>query len=218
MLTHILRDDAIRVLPWWLGIGAAITLHLYVISLHPDFQTAPWALVPWFPLALYLLLIRDGRASELDLTLPIPARRLWLAHLLALGLGAAAVLAVSAVLMALRAQVVGEPGAVAEVRVTALRFAVGLGVVLALTQSYEPALVVRSSAATPVSRHDLFRLAVLGGVPVIVLVLDGGWLLALLGAELQGIHHDPAAGLDATGPPEGGELNKSAEREVHHDR
>ncbi len=185
MLTHILRDEAIRVLPWWLGIGAAITLHLYVISLHPDFQTAPWALVPWFPLALYLLLLRDGRAGELDLTLPIPARRLWLAHLLALGLGAAAVLTVSAVLMALRAQVVGEPGAVAEVTVTALRFAVGLGVVLALTQSYEPALVAHASAATPVSRHDLFRLAVLGGVPVIVLVLEVGWLLALLGAALM---------------------------------
>lgn len=177
----ILRNHAIRVLPWWLAIGAGITAHLYVIYLLDALRTAFSAWVPWFPLALYLLVIgTERRARELDLTLPIPARRLWLAHVLALALGGGAVLTVSAALMAMRGPAVGVPGEAIEVIVTALRLAAGLAIVLALTQSFQPALVRRARSL----KRDVLLVALLAVVPVIVLVLDGGWLAVLLGAAL----------------------------------
>ncbi len=91
MIREIRRDEAIRSGPLWTGILTFVVLSFYWPAESPgEF----WVLC-WPPSALYLFVahVLGQRANVLELGLPLSARRLWLAHSLALGLGAMALLA-----------------------------------------------------------------------------------------------------------------------------
>jgi hypothetical protein len=90
MLALIRRHDVIRGLPRWLTIltaGATALLGLITYSAARGLTTAPELLIAliWLFAASYVLGGQDRRrCGDLEATLPIPARRLWLANLAAL--------------------------------------------------------------------------------------------------------------------------------------
>ncbi len=192
MLTHMRQDVAIRALPDWLVFGPFLTSSLATLiviygSMLHDFGLLSvavlesWPLwLPWLPPASFLAYAQwQRRASDLDLALPLPARRLWLAHGLSLGLGAAAILMLSASLIALFADA-HNPGTGLEMIAPALRLLAGLAIAVAVLESREPALV----RLTPSLANGLLVAAVLSAVPVLVLRLDDRWVLVLLGLAL----------------------------------
>ncbi len=166
MLTHILRDDAIRSWHLWLCVYLSIVMESSALKLGFG--------VNWFPLAVYLFFtLVKRRVSALDLALPLPARRLWLAHVLAIGLGGGLVLACGFIRRALLdTGAVWNPGAEAEMIDGTLRLGAGLVIAVAVLQSRAPTL-----ARPPLALADIVVLAV---VPGVVLLLDGAWVIALL--------------------------------------
>ncbi len=85
MIDEIRRDDAIRALP--LMFPWCFALFLMVLNVMPGATAAlehgSWGV--WCALAAYLAVRTKQRlVSVLDLGLPLSARRLWLAHSLAL--------------------------------------------------------------------------------------------------------------------------------------
>ncbi len=178
MLTHIRRDDAIRSLP------LLLPSYLYFPVLYYTTMAGAagnyWVWGHWLALTVYFSTERQ-RASGLDLGLPISARRLWLAHSLALGLGGAAILALTMSFEALVGQIGDVPGAAAQLFDGALRLGASLVIAVVLLQRREPAL----ARLTPSNFNDWYKFAVMFGVgPIIVLLLDGVWVAVLLGLAL----------------------------------
>lgn len=94
---RILRDDALWMLPMFL-VNAAVTssvlLGVLMLRAHRGSSVAPEEVFAsvWLGLAWYLVFGRiRTRAGGLDLVLPLPARRLWIGHVLAVLLGGAIV-------------------------------------------------------------------------------------------------------------------------------
>jgi hypothetical protein len=98
------RDPAVRAMPRWLLIGAgaaSVTMLAWGVLvlkegtaiLESDVAwTVFLGVTAWLAVALYLAFGRVGeRCSQLDLGLPLPARRLWLVHLAAVLLSACVV-------------------------------------------------------------------------------------------------------------------------------
>ncbi len=190
LLTHIRQDIAIRSLPGWLVLNPFFTTFLFVLaagklttdSEHPSLAAvASWTFwLPWLPVAIYLAYgQRKRRASDFDLALPLPARRLWLAHGLSLGLGGGSILVIGAALAAYL--VAGfNPSAAVGMIAAAFRLGAGLVIGVAVLESREPALV----RLTPSWANSLLAAAVLTAVPVLVLRLDGAAVIVLLGLAL----------------------------------
>ncbi len=177
MLTHIRQDVTIRALPAWLVFGPFLTLSLatliviygsilHDLGLLSTAALESWVLwLPWLPPASFLAYAQwRRRASDLDLALPLPARRLWLAHGLSLCLGAAAILTLSATLIALYADA-DTPGQGLGMIAPALRLLAGLVIAVAVLESRQPALV----RLTPSATNALLVTAALAAVPVLVL-------------------------------------------------
>ncbi len=182
MLTHILRDDAIRSWPLRIGIVASVAISFYWPTESPaEFWKLCWPTPAVFLFAAHVM---GQRARVLELGLPLSARRLWLAHSLALGLGALAFLALSISVGVLVGPIDGVPLAAARLYDVALRLGAGLVIAVVVLQSRKPAL----ARLTPSPAELLFPAPVLFGVPL-VLFLDAGWVIALLGLALGvGVH------------------------------
>ncbi len=180
LLAAIRRDRALRFLPLSLAAGVGVALVLsgwFAYRAHGDPQpaTAALTLVLWCAAAPYLAVVQaSGRCSRFDLGLPLSARRLWLAHVAAVLLAGAVILAVSAVLLASFVGFSGRLQGLAALRLDGLRLAVhlgaGLGLAVAVLESARPGL-----AKIPPSRgRVLLTVSVLGGVLAVL------WLLAAL--------------------------------------
>ncbi len=115
MLTQIRRDKAFRNLATWVFISGPVAIFLIAIGIDRSSAT-PHIPAPvlvfglWAGLAFYLALGARRRGwSRLDLALPLPARRLWLAHVAAAALGGLVLLGSSLVLLSLRGWADGWP-------------------------------------------------------------------------------------------------------------
>ncbi len=93
MLAWVRRDEALRGWPAWLllvGVNAGVVAGLLLglaASRHTVVSPSALALTLWGGVAVYLAFGRvRTRAQALQLALPLPARRLWLAHALAVAL------------------------------------------------------------------------------------------------------------------------------------
>jgi len=89
IIALIRRHDALRGLPRWLVMmiaAATASLGLITYAAARRQELAPEILIAlaWFFVTLFFLTDRDRRrCAAFDLTLPIPARRIWLAHVTA---------------------------------------------------------------------------------------------------------------------------------------
>ncbi len=190
LLAEIRRDDALRRLPLWLSACAAVALLLSGLFAYravggpapgpPALTAVLWcAVVPFLAFGLTC-----RRCGAFDLALPLSARRLWLAHVAAVLLAGALILAVSAALavalssVAVRLVGSGEPGL--DLWRLAIHLAVGLGLAVAVLESWRPA-----SAEISIDRgRALFTAASLGGILALLWLLSDLpliWALAPLG-------------------------------------
>ncbi len=184
LLAEIRRDDALRRLPLWITTCAGVALlfsalHAYQAAGVPAGGEAagPPALTAmlWCAVAPFLAFgLARRRYSRLDLALPLSARRLWLAHVAAVLLAGALVLAVSLALTVSINSLAGRLQGLAASRLDVLRLAVhlvaGLGLAVALLETVRPA-----SATIALDRgRVLLTAASLAGV------LGMLWLLAAL--------------------------------------
>ncbi|MCP3962195.1 MAG: hypothetical protein GY719_30500 [bacterium] len=188
MLTQIRRDKAFRNLGTW-AFASAVIASLLIGSGIDRTSGPPNAAAPvtvfglWVGLALYLAFGARRRGSSLlDLTLPLPARRLWLTHVLAAALGGLVLLVSSLVVLALRGWVEGWPAyapALAAVRLIPLLVAGHVLAVVALA-SHRPHLF-----EVPASDGWAFQAVVLVGILPLLLGLAAqppGWALVLFAA------------------------------------
>ena len=187
----ILRDGALRALPIWLGITLLAGNFLAAASVYRAARyeaPAPphllLVLTLWLPIAAFLLLGRSrARAHRLELALPIPARRLWLSHCLAMACAAAAMLVAAFGMMALVGLLLArfyggpEPATVLAPLAPPMIAAATLGILL--VQSTQP------SAWRPVAGGGgwVRLIAGLALVPVALLLLEP-WPLAATGLLL----------------------------------
>jgi hypothetical protein len=107
MIAHLVRQDpAFRRLPLWAGVallqvGVAAAVLAWTTSRGTTLSLTVITALIWVPVMLYLVFGEIGtRASRFHLALPLPARQLWLSHLIAVGLTGVAVLAIAAALTA----------------------------------------------------------------------------------------------------------------------
>ncbi len=175
----IRRDPAVRSLARFVPICVANTLLVLGVYYQVAFRTGSpspmvvgWIL--WSAAALYLGFARvDRRCNDLELTLPLSARRLWLTHVLGLVLGGGVILAVAAGLAQLAFRLLRRfPQApVLELDLVVLALQLGSGLLLAvvLLQSGRPA-----AQRIPLNpARILWILTVLVGTAALV-----GWLRA----------------------------------------
>ncbi len=168
---RIVRDGALRSLPIWalaalVNTSVLMGLLLWTQRAAGSVPNLILILVGWSGIAVYLAFgqVRT-RSNGFDLSLPIPTRELWLAHVMAIIIGAAVVgtlslLALAAHRLTLGAQIVMGPS------IPALAFLLGAGVVLGtlLLQAPSPSLV-----RIPVTRgYVLWTLIVLVGIPMLL--------------------------------------------------
>ena len=106
MLGHILRDPAMRTLPLWVAMSAlstsALISFIRLNSLKSGTPISYWSalLACWCGIAIYLGFGKlRVRCNSFDMTLPVPARRQWLAHVLAVLLAGALIAAASLVVV-----------------------------------------------------------------------------------------------------------------------
>ncbi len=176
----IRRDPAVRSLARWIPI-LMLNIFFFLGLYHHLVLRAgsPWptglAWILWSAAALYLGLAKvDGRCSDLDLTLPLSARRLWLAHVAALVLGGALILGLALVVAALASRFVNRllstPQSELDVVAVAMHLGAGLLLAIALLQGARPKLqrIPRDPGRV------LWTVAVLVGVAGLV-----GWFQAL---------------------------------------
>lgn len=93
-LTLLRRDEALRTLPGWAVVllpNAAVLaalLFAFAARHRSAVSTTGTIAIGWLTVAVYLVLVSvRPKAGALNLTLPIPARRLWLLHLVAIVVG-----------------------------------------------------------------------------------------------------------------------------------
>jgi hypothetical protein len=191
---QVRRDEAWRWLPLWMLVTALTTSALLggcyaqAVRRHQPPSLALLESVVWLALAIYLAFGRVGfRCSRLDLTLPVPARRLWLAHLTAVLLSGAAVAGASVGVVILVNGLMGkiQPIRAAELDLSRMVALLGTGLVMAvsLLETRKPGL-----RSIPMSRWAaLWRASVLAGVLVLTVVLAElplAWLLIPLAFAL----------------------------------
>ncbi|MCP3962197.1 MAG: hypothetical protein GY719_30510 [bacterium] len=193
LLAAIRRDDALRWLPLWISAGAGVALllsGLYAYRAYGDPASGPatLTLVLWCAVAPYLAFGQvRRRCSRFDLALPLSSRRLWLAHIAAVLLAGAMVLAVSAALVVSISGLSGRFQGLPEPRLDALHLAVhlavGLGLAVAVLEAARPTL-----AEIPIDRgRVLFTVASLGGILGMLWLLSAlplFWALGPLGLAL----------------------------------
>jgi len=189
IFARIGRDRALRFISLW-GIAAGVNTSLMagLVLWHSVRQsgaipTPLLVLVGWIGVAIYLAFghVRT-RCSDLDLSLPIPTRTIWLAHLLAVLAGGAVVVVISFVALALNWMLLAEAPPIRPGLAT-FGALLSAGFVLATLLTQVPQ---RSLARIPVTPAYVAWIAgVLIGVPVLIAVaslagLTGALLIALL--------------------------------------
>jgi len=104
--TLVRENPAVRALGKWViftFVTGALCLNFVTFAMfHSGRNVLGWppgvwfTLLGWVPVSLYLVFGKVGmRCSSFDMTLPLPARRVWLAHMIAVALGGLVLLAVS---------------------------------------------------------------------------------------------------------------------------
>ena len=190
LLADIRRDDALRRLPLWLSACVAVALLLsglfaYRAAGAPDPDPPALAAVLWCAVAPFLAFgLTCRRCGTFDLALPLSARRLWLAHVAAVLLAGALILAVSAVLAvalsSLAGRLLGSGESGLDLWRLAVHLTVGLGLAVAVLEAWRPA-----SAEIPIDRgRVLFTAASLGGILALLWLLSDlplVWTLVPLG-------------------------------------
>ena len=157
MLALIRRDPIRESLPRWILISALSAsvmegLRTFSLtatrtglrSLDPDLQQTMTACILWVPLILFLALGNTGwRCRMFDLALPLTARRLWLAHLMAVLLGGLILLSTAVGVIGLHRLLLSTlPGRIpANLGLLGLYTPAAAVMILAavLTQSFQPA-------------------------------------------------------------------------------
>jgi hypothetical protein len=191
MFALMRRDAALRSLvPWLLvtWLGAGFLMWTVSAALAAGRMPGPGLLtaILWATVSPYLLLgaVRR-RAGELDLVLPQPAPRLWLAHLLAVALGAVLLLALTAGISASVLSLLERLHPQRLAGLSLLRLALPLAGWLVLAV----AVLEGRALGRARIRMDLpevgWRLAVLATAGGLAIVLAGGppaWALAPLAA------------------------------------
>lgn len=174
------RDDALRRLPLLISACAGVALVLTAWFAHraygdPESASATLTVLLWCAVAPYLAFAQvGGRCSPFDMTLPLSARRLWLAHVAALLLAGALVLTVSAALVLSLTGLSAKLQGLSPPRLDAWRLTVHLGAGLAL-------VVATLEAAKPsLAKIPVDRGRVLSTVASLGAVLGILWLLSAL--------------------------------------
>jgi hypothetical protein len=172
MLGRILRDPAMRALPLWIAMAALCTSALAgFIRLGAVKSGSPmsyWSLLLacWCGIAVYLGCGKlRVRCSSFDMTLPVPARRQWISHLLAVLLAGGLISAASLTVVFLHL-LLPSRGVPVEINFPVLATILAAGLILAvlLLQAPRPAL-----ACIPITRgYVLWVIAVLAGVAVLL--------------------------------------------------
>lgn len=177
MLARIRRDDVWRTFPMWgviliLNTGVVTGL-LAAIVRRQGHAVSPSTIVLllWGTVAVYLALGHTGsRCSVFDLTLPISARRIWLAHLSAVAAATTIVAAGCTAIVLVAARSLGgaiAPGTGPWSLALLVESAALLGVVL--LELPQPSL-----ARVPASAgRAAWSVAVIGGVLALLLLLSG---------------------------------------------
>ena len=177
MLTRILRDPALRLLPVWVAmVATTVSVVMGVLVLNATKNEQPLPAVPlvvvgWLGVALFLLFGKVRvRASAFDLTLPLTARRLWLGHVLGVLLaGTVIALTILAVVMAHRL-LPGTLGTTLGPWALLASLLSGLCLAVALMESQQPSLAEVSR-----SRGYFLRTgAILAGVLALLLLISAG--------------------------------------------
>ncbi|GEM_PF-2482377 len=121
MFALVRRDAAFRMLPKWVILVPLLVMQVEIFRVTLLFkarafetevggaQLALWALIIWIPLALFLGISGAARRStDLDLALPVPARRLWLTHFAVVFLSALLMLILSVLAISIPSVGFGE--------------------------------------------------------------------------------------------------------------
>ena len=175
MLGAIRRDEAFRAWFVWLLLGvnlAVVAMALAgfaAVRRHEPVGGEALLLAGWAGAALYLAFGRvRTRGGLLQLALPIPARRLWTRHVLAVALMAAVVAAFGVGLGLAQLQALGFAGGRGpDVAGVVARLLGGVALAAVLLQ-----LPGRGLMHTPVSwRYAAWAASVLAGVPLLLLAL-----------------------------------------------
>ena len=103
MLALLRQNPALRSLPRWLGVSgltAAVLMNVLLLEAMMDKRIASQMLVVgvvWLAVTIYLVFgeVRT-RCTPFNMALPIPTRKLWLSHLVAVALSGVAILAATA--------------------------------------------------------------------------------------------------------------------------
>jgi hypothetical protein len=99
MLTSIRQNPAIRTLPRWLAISSvtAALLMNYIVVQRQALEPSMLMGVAWLAFAIWLVFgeVRT-RCTPFDMALPIPSRKLWLSHLIAVLVSGVAIVTVTA--------------------------------------------------------------------------------------------------------------------------
>jgi hypothetical protein len=177
MIAKLIKHERILRSMLWLPIGLAMGAFLLALKetpppgiplfprdFSPQYLFFP-ALFFWAILVPYLL--ASGavvRSSRYQMTLPLPARRIWLAHVLPCTISALAALALAALVLILGNLLQGKPWLDHELGSVMLNMAAFIGLGLTLTH-----IPRRSLSELPMTgRHIAYLLAVWGGLIFIV--------------------------------------------------
>ncbi len=184
-LTLFRREPAVRSLMWWLPIAAVVGAWLWGMCRHSGatlgpvpYRDHPEALYPSLMIVwscLFGFLIPSGlnvrSSSRFDLSLPLSARRLWFAHVLAILASGAAVLATAAGIITIGNLLVEtspllQPGLVS----LTIHLGVGMMLTVAIVQSPKPKLFEIPFTASYVVLL-IFSLVLFFGVVVVLSAL-----------------------------------------------
>jgi hypothetical protein len=196
MLSRIGRDRALRSFPIW-GIAAGVNTSVLLgvlawraaVRQGGSISTTSLILACWLGVGLYLAFghVRT-RCSGFDLSLPIPTRKLWLAHLLAILIAGGLVVAISVGAITAHLSLLGDR-IIFEHSPAVVAALLGAGLVLAALLLQLPR---RNLSQIPVSRaYVLWAGLVLAGVPFVLIGAVGlagsaGAALVLLVAAVVG--------------------------------
>ncbi|MCP4655360.1 MAG: hypothetical protein GY856_08070 [bacterium] len=192
ILTQIRQDPAMRSLPKLISltaVNASVLLGLCYFRAGMERQAPELTLlmvVVWLAFAIYQVLGKvRTRSSPFDMALPLPARRLWLTHMLAVLLAGALMIAASLGAVALWHWFAGEmlkmhPGAELEMVDLVVLLSVGLALAVVLLQTPKPGL-----SEIPFNRRYVLLMVVtlvgVLGVMIVLRALPLPWTLVPLG-------------------------------------
>ena len=196
MLNLLKQNPTIRTLPRWLGLSAVpvaliVNLNMFIaLGYKQTFDPLVMLAVVWFSFTIFLVFGELTRCSPFEMALPIPAKRLWLAHVSAVVISGAVMLAVTGGLVAggnwLLWRLSGRwMVPVEEMRGLAVHLCAGLLLAVALLQSPLPPVHRLPRSAVRVVLVMAATLAL-----VVVLNAIGAWtaLLTLSLAAAVGLH------------------------------